>query len=257
MRAELLTGFDDGYAPVAKLTVPAMRAYADRHGITFTVERFLPSERATSWLKIPAIRNALGRGSDPVIWIDADALIVRPTHDLRSGLDPTKEFFIRMLFRNRDWSRWFLDTIWNGKLEPEHPTWENAALVHLLGFRGVLGRGEADQPNPAILAHVGALDDRWNVMPMVDATGKRAFIRHYAGVPTASRPRLIRRDAKLPFGGDLLMPMIIKAELKLAALEQRMKTKAERANAKTAASRYRLRQRLAAGLRRFIAPQTG
>lgn len=268
MTAELLTGFDDSYRAVADLTMPAMRDYADRHGMIFTAERFAPGDRAAAWSKIPAIRNAFDRGSDPVIWIDADALIVRPEPDIRAGLDPAKHFFIRitptdrgvsanagvMVFRNTGWSRWFLDAIWNGMLEPEHPTWENAALVYLLGFRAVLGRDELDEPNESILAHVGRLDDRWNSVVVHRRRARRPFIRHYAGVPQASRLALIRRDKSLRFGRDLLMPIITTAELRLAELERRMSAKAERASTITAACRYRPRQRLATVLRQVIAP---
>jgi hypothetical protein len=268
MPAELLTGFDAGFAGVAELTIPAMRDYAQRHAMLFTAATFEPAERPPAWSKIPAIRNALDRGSDPVIWIDCDALIVRPKPDIRTGLDPAKHVFIRicptkrgvsansgvMVLRNTAWSRWFLDAVWNYDIEPEHPAWENAAIAELLGFRARLGRG-ADEPNEAVLNNIGSLDDRWNYVLLAGGGVHHPFVRHYAGVPQASRLTLIRRDMSLRFGRDRLMPIITKAELSLAELERRMDAKAGRASTSAAGWYYLSRRYLAKASRQIIAPR--
>jgi hypothetical protein len=45
---ELVTGFDESYSAVAALTLPAMRRYAERHGLGFSVSRFERSDRAAA-----------------------------------------------------------------------------------------------------------------------------------------------------------------------------------------------------------------
>ncbi len=193
--------------------------------MAFDAERFQASDRAPAWSKITAIQNALDRGADPVVWIDADALIVRQDADITAQLDPAKDIFMWMsrtemfintgilVVRNNPWSRWLLDQVWNSKLSPEHPWWEQAAFLHIIGFRATLGRGDPDAPNDEILAHFGRLHPRWNSL-LTDRRIKQPAIRHYAGAPYGSLVALIRRDSTLRFGRDFLMPAIAKAEFK-------------------------------------------
>jgi hypothetical protein len=164
--AELITGCDDSYTSVAALTVPEMRRYAERHGLAFSFTQFTAGARAPAWSKITAIKEALLRGSDPVIWIDADALIVRPERDIRDSTDPGKDILVGprfntgiLLIRNTPWSLWFLDKVWDNQLVPEHGTWDNAAFVYMLGYRHRLGRGEPDHPDEMAL-RLASFDER-------------------------------------------------------------------------------------------------
>ena len=231
---ELITGCDDGYTSVAALTVPEMRRYAERHGLAFSFTQFTARERAPAWSKIIAIKEALLRGSDPVIWIDADALIVRPERDIRDSTDLGKDILVGprfntgiLLIRNTPWSLWFLDKVWNNQLVPEHGTWDNAAFVYTLGYRHRLGRGEPDRPDEMILSHIGRLDRRWNCVTLISPAGG-AFIRHYAGLPIAARASLIRRDLALPGYGYVAAPFSRMA-LHFASFDERMKQKASTA----------------------------
>jgi hypothetical protein len=232
MGAELITGCDDSYALVAALTVPPMRRYAERHGLAFSFARFTQTDRAAAWSKISAIKAALLRGADPVIWIDADALIVRSNRDIREGIDASKDVFIGprfnagvLVIRNTAWSLWFLDKVWNNQLVPEHATWENAALVYTLGYRQRLGRGEQDCPDESILSHIGDLDWRWNCIPHLCHSARDAYIRHYAGLPNRVRVALMRRDLAIPGYGYVVAPCS-RLALRLALFDERMKQKA-------------------------------
>jgi len=230
-QAAMITGYDRGYVDIAALTVPIMRSYAKRHGLVFYAEVFTATERAPSWSKIPAIKRALARRYDPVIWIDADALIVRPDLDIQDGADPSKDILVDpfynagvMLIRNTPWSDSVLDTVWNNQLVPEHASWDNAAFLYTLGYRRWLGRGEDDCPNEDVRSHIGQLDARWNRLPLVQPSNG-AFIRHYAGLPLRARVALIRRDIAIPFYGLIASPASRLAH-RVFTFDERMSRKA-------------------------------
>jgi hypothetical protein len=234
-RPLVLTGNDAGFSAVAALTVPVMRRYAERHGFAFHAELFQPTDRVAAWSKVPAIQNALASGFDPVVWIDADALIVRSDLSILDGSDPEKDLFITpikntgvLLVRNTPWSVRFLERLWHNQLVPEHHTWDNAAFLHLIGHRKWLKRGEDDCPDQEMLSHIGRLDSRWNVTPMTTPAGD-AFIRHYAGIPLAARIKLIRNDIHIPYFGKYLASPLSYAAFRFWTFDDRMKRKAETA----------------------------
>src|SRR5690349_7636102 len=74
-----------------------------------------------------------------------------------------------------------------------HSWWENAAMIHLLGYRNLLDEG-AFAPDQAMLARVRFLDAAWNHTPVI-AKPATTIIRHYAGEPNDVRRRSIPRDA--------------------------------------------------------------
>ena len=253
MGGEVITGYDEGFTPVAELTVPAMRRYADRHGFAFSVTHFTPGERAPAWSKIPAIKAALARGSDPVVWIDADALIVRQHVDVRSALSPDRDLFVVresapvsyantgfVVVRNTPWSMQLLDRIWQSQLSPEHVWWDQAAFLHLIGERAVLERGEPDCPNHELLSHIGWLDERWNYT-MFWAPVRAPFIRHYAAMPNEARRALIRFDT---LGGGDMTAVVCRTLRRLTHYRLRMESKARSASGVKRLA-YRLRYRAA------------
>ena len=264
---ELVTGYDDAFSTVAALTTPAMRHYADRLGLKFSIAHFESAERAPAWSKLTAIKAALERGADPVIWIDADALVVR-ADDIREVMAPTKDFFVSghttphgfvvntgvILVRNTGWSLALLDKIWNAQLCPEHRWWEQAAFMQLAGLRARLGRGEFDNPQQDILERVGWFDRRWNA-EVLGGPVRGAVIRHYAGIAYESRVRLIHRDLRLPPSvGDRLMPALAFAELRHVALANRMEAKAQSGRGRLATAYYRSRAAMAQAVRNVLCP---
>jgi len=89
----LLTGYDDAFAPLGKLTEPLMLAYAKRQGFTFACMREgLGNTEHPSWWKMRRLLSAFdlppkssyspyhdGSGlCDHVIWMDADMVITNP-----------------------------------------------------------------------------------------------------------------------------------------------------------------------------------
>ena len=81
----LLTACNSAQQPLAALTAPSMRAFAETHGYTVRALHRDDWERARGWIKIEAIRAALEEDFDFVFWIDVDALVLRRDVDIRTA----------------------------------------------------------------------------------------------------------------------------------------------------------------------------
>ena len=194
----VLTAYDARFAEIAALSVPRLRAFADAQGHALRVVERNDCARRGGWLKIEPIRDALAAGFEHVLWIDADALIVREGGDIRAAARADADLAMAwhepaphssgdaahfntgvMLIRATDWSRQFFARVW--ETGPLAHRWnDQAAILHLLGFDGVLELG-ADRPDEPNRAHVARLDIAWNSIPGVCAAPD-PIVRHYAGV---------------------------------------------------------------------------
>lgn len=211
----LLTACNSTQQPLAALTVPRMQVLAQAHGYDMRALQGDNWQRPRGWLKIEAIRSALDDGFDFVFWLDVDTVVLRSDVDVRTaavdGADlhmvwhgpDTSEVADKnlvphfnsgvMLIRATDWSRDFFSRVWDVGQLP-HPWFDQATILHLLGYDDCLGLGPArpDEPNRSRLAR---LDTAWNSVPGL-AAAPDPIIHHYAGIGNpATRLRLIEFDA--------------------------------------------------------------
>ena len=167
-------------------------------------------ERPPAWRKITLVLELLERGHEFVLWTDADSVFVGFERDILDEVRPGKDLYLVehthpafldskvpncgvMLVRNSDWSRALFQRIWDMTEYVTHNWWENAALIHLFGYRALLGEGP-HAPDPALLERVRFLDDIWNQHPEISPPGE-GMIRHYAGMGADLRRTGLRRDA--------------------------------------------------------------
>jgi ADP-heptose:LPS heptosyltransferase len=147
-------------------------AYADRHGLTFCCVRGpVQTHRAPVWDKVRLIQMMLAAGSEFVIWLDADTLVVRPELDVRSALrDGAPIGMCRnplpwgnqpwhynagvIMVRNTSAARWFFDEVWRAG-GGDHP-WQEQARMNELSQR---------YPNL-----VQPLENKWNCTKGVNST---------------------------------------------------------------------------------------
>ena len=133
------------------VAAPTLVAFGERHGwdVVLSTEEDLCAGRPAPWGKIPLIRQLLDE-YELVWWIDADAIIVDASKDIRDELDPDKDLFLVehlfewphqhaantgvMVWRSTDWSRALLDETWAMEKYTYHYAWENVALIELLGY---------------------------------------------------------------------------------------------------------------------------
>ncbi len=132
----------------------------------------LAERRPFPWGKIPLLR-ALMDEYEWLLWVDADVVMVDIEADITREIREDKNLYLVehhgteyhantgvMLLRSSDWSREFLDEVWAlGEIYRDHPWWENAAALVLLGY--VLGPHRLVYPT-RWLQRTQFLDVRWN-----------------------------------------------------------------------------------------------
>jgi hypothetical protein len=213
----LLTAYDAKYEPIAAITVPQMRAFAERHSYEFRIVEFERCDHRNPWLKIDAIRASLREYFDFIVWLDVDALILRFDVDVRSVLPNGADLFMAwhgpdtarldgakfvshynsgvLVIRSGDWARDFFDRVMALRGKIEHEWTDQAAIHQLLGYHSVLRKGP-DQSNAPDRAHVARLDTMWNSILGV-AMAEDPVIHHYAGMVLAARIRILELDAAI------------------------------------------------------------
>ena len=210
MRLCVATYFDDGFAPVGDICAATLKCYAARHGFDLTIDRTLRSDRPPAWNKILLIQRLFDQGYDFVLWVDADALFLRFAPDIRGEIAVGKDLFMVkhemrrqlqpgawlaldvpntgvMLLQNSEWTRWFLQAVWERTDYIDHQFWENAAVHDLMGYRFLLDPAKRNEPDANVLSHVAWLDVAWNSIPGKCAS-PRPIIHHYAGVSDRLAP---------------------------------------------------------------------
>jgi ADP-heptose:LPS heptosyltransferase len=152
------------YLEMLSLSHDLHKAYATRHNLTFcSVRGPVQSSRPPVWNKIRLIQLMLAGGSEFVVWLDADTLIIKPEIDVRGALvngapiamcrnplpwgsQPWHYNAGVILVRNTSAARWFFDEVWKTE-RVDHP-WQEQARIN-----------ELAQQYPNL---VQPLENRWN-----------------------------------------------------------------------------------------------
>lgn len=196
------------HAALLELAEPSFEGLAERHGWALELRwRPFPHDRPPAWNKIVAVRSLL-EDYETVVWIDADAVVMDPEPDITSVATPdrflwmTKHHFqgedqpntgVLVVHAGEEAER-FLDATWSVTHLVDHPWWEQAAMLHLLGF-DVTSPGHTHLVEPTDwYERVGWLDNRWNSIP--DDWHPAAHVHHYAGKSQQERVSLMSRDLR-------------------------------------------------------------
>lgn len=190
------------------ITRPSRVAYAARHGYDLVEETAdLAPGRPASWGKVKLVTSLLNT-YQTVVWIDADAILVDHSRDIAADSPPSAKLWmvthrydehaipnmgVMVVHRSR-WTTKMFDRIWNAEEFITHDWWENAALLHMLGYNidHTVGRVRSSVHN----AHVGELPDCWNVIPQAQQVAPA--IVHFPGFPSDTRRLALQRLARDP-----------------------------------------------------------
>ena len=182
--------------------------FAARHGYDLVLEDGPRApERPASWSKIPLLRDLLDR-YEIAVWIDADAIFVDTTRDIASEVEDERFLYLVqhryggqdaancgvLMLRSSDEARAFLDDVWGREEFVDHPWWEQAAILTMLGYR--IDR----RPNPyaristptELFARTKLLSTEWN--SIVLDPSPRPLLKHYPSLPHGERVRLMQAD---------------------------------------------------------------
>jgi hypothetical protein len=138
------------YVDLLRISSVTFRAYAERYGYDlFLSTDWLAPDRAPAWSKVLLVRRLLDE-YDEVLWVDADAIFVDISKDIGDLIKDGKDLYLVehvweggqkrsansgvFLIRSSDWSRRLLDDLWSAEQFVNHPWWENAALLDMLGY---------------------------------------------------------------------------------------------------------------------------
>jgi hypothetical protein len=184
------------------ITGPAIARYAERHGYeAIEVRHRIDATRPVSWDKVALLRS-LVTSYDLVVWVDADALVLDRAPDIEASLRPRR--FLHLVEHRIDHHRVpnagviamrggrtsaaFLDRIWSARRFVHDKWWENAAILHLLGYRELHGLRPV-LPSPWRLG-MGTLPNLWNSIPADRAPDP--YIAHFPGMELTKRLELLR-----------------------------------------------------------------
>jgi hypothetical protein len=137
---------------------PTFQAYADRHGYDLHLHtELVDRSRPVAWSRIPILQSLVGR-YDAVVWLDCDLVIVDGRRDLADELRPDRFLYLVehrygghrvlntgvMMLRGGAEAADFLQRVWEQEQFVDHGWWEQAAVMHLLGYR-LDGSGPRDR----------------------------------------------------------------------------------------------------------------
>jgi hypothetical protein len=218
MRICLTTAFNEAYREMGSVCVGSLERWAAAADMTLRVHDSLPDTgRPPAWAKIPVIHRLFDEGFDYVLWVDTDAVVVRPEADIRTEIVPDRDLYLVkhrltgdpmpgvtvildvpntgvMLLRNSPWTIDFLGRVWAKKEYAAHRWWENAAVIDILGYHRLLDGAAVNTPVEEELAHVQWLDCNWNTLPG-ECEGEAPIIRHHTrATDYAARVAAMRAD---------------------------------------------------------------
>jgi hypothetical protein len=184
---------------------PTFERWALRHHYDLDIRRSSPTpERPPSWAKVSIITERL-RTHDVVIWLDADAVVVDPTHDLSRCVSrrrplalvahryngqtvPNMGVFAVLSTRL---TRRLMRDLWSMTQYVDHKWWENAALLDLLGYD--VSTEPIVQREPTHLnRRVAWLDVAWNSIDL--HASPAPIVKHYPGLSNDERRRRMSDD---------------------------------------------------------------
>jgi hypothetical protein len=202
------------YSELLDVTAPSFERYAAVHGYDLILLRHdLAPRRPSSWSKVVLLQQ-LALAYDFLLWVDADAVIVDPSRDFVEELRPGRHRYLAhrlrgqvvpncgvMGLRGGRRAERLLSRVWNSTRFIEHGWWENAALLHLLGYDHSPPVG----PNRLTWDRVRTqfVDGAWNSIPLDSCTHPR--IKHYPGEGLAQRRAKMVADMV----GCSLMPEVV------------------------------------------------
>lgn len=184
----LAMGQHEAYLP---LITPSLREYGRRYGYDLVIHTESADEsRPPAWSKVKFLLDALVTHRE-VIWIDSDAIVLDMSRDLRKDVARKTDFAWVvhhyddadypnsgvMFLRSTPATIALLNAVYAQEDLIEHPWWEQAALIRLLGYSSsIVDEGLAQ---PAMDVRVQHLDASWNSIRQDRGTPMR--VRHFAG----------------------------------------------------------------------------
>ncbi len=196
MKIKVITAYTDNYKSLFDYTSKSFVSYCQKNGYDFE-GYVIPKEypNLPSFYKIWLLLKDL-QNYDYVLWVDVDALILRPDFKLESLIKGDRNFYISntinfvncgvMMFRKSEWSNTFLnaikdyDTVKNIYNIPRISIWWEQAIIHDF----FLSNRFDTYPNVHFVNQSlfnSMLNDYWGISTDDGQLNGDSFILHLAG----------------------------------------------------------------------------
>jgi hypothetical protein len=199
-----LVSFGTGpHAEYLDIARPSFKAYAARHSYDYYEPSKIDPVRPAPWYKVKALQSLLKAGYDAAIFIGADLVIVDGRDDVMADVIPGKWQALTAHLTGDGYvpntDMWivtppmlsWLDECWKLTQFTYHGWWEQAALLHLMGYN----LAPCKQVQESDLAdHTQFLDASWNVH--IWDMNKTSHPRFQHATMWPDRPAIMRDWAK-------------------------------------------------------------
>ena len=215
---KIISSYDKNFEDVGNITSKTIENYARKFNFKFEFPNMPETGRPKSWNKIQLIRNELlKKESDFIMWVDADAFFLVDAINIINSLDSLNEIFLVnhycsvhkgtnyantiltinrincgvMIFKVSDFNINFLENIWNKENYINHPWWEQAAIMDIIGLKAEITSNLKDHKgNDNYLNKIKFLPKEWNSIPSYTEISTESInpsIIHLAGINNNKR----------------------------------------------------------------------
>lgn len=210
MSTVICSAASSSHAALLDCAEPRIREYARRWGWDVHLDHEIILDRPVGWYKVDLLHRLL-LTHDTVIWVDADALIVDTSRNILSRTSPQVPLWLSRSGIGRNYSlpncgvivayksarlADFLDLVWEQRQFLDHPWWEQAAILHLLGWEIEAPGGFATPGDATVWSDmIGYLSHDYNSMPLDPSP--MPVIKHWPGMRLDLRLGFMRREMEL------------------------------------------------------------
>jgi hypothetical protein len=190
-----------------RIARPSFEHWAKRFSYELDLRTALPNVdgRPPPWGKVVLLREHL-ETHQVVLWLDADTVVVDDRSDLAATVSRRRPIALTahryadqvvpntgvIALRSGEFVRRLLDQLWSMTQFIDHKWWENAALLHLMGYDVSAEPIRQRGPNP-LTRRVNWLSNEWNSITLDPAANPK--ILHFAGISNEERVASMERAA--------------------------------------------------------------
>tara|TARA_B100000700_G_scaffold153922_2_gene170842 strand:- start:2548 stop:3345 length:798 start_codon:yes stop_codon:yes gene_type:complete len=221
---KFITCFDDKLQIIGEETSKTVKRYCDKFSYKFENIKVSNTERPPAWNKIKILKDQmLKNDSDFLMWIDADAFFNNFDIDINSQIEEDKDIYLVkhfcevhkgsiyentkltilrintgvILLRVSEFVKEFLHKVWENKSYINHPWWEQASVMDIIGFRSELNGNLNDNKGNHYLEKIKFLPNEWNSIPSnldLSMEKQEPIIVHLAGMNNEDRANYLKKN---------------------------------------------------------------
>jgi|TARA_B110000114_G_scaffold178949_1_gene212685 hypothetical protein len=223
-KIKIITSYDDKYKNIGDITSKTFKKYAEKYDYVFENVKMPKMDRPYAWSKINILLDEIQKNNfEYLLWVDADSYFNNYEKNISEIIDEKKEIYMVkhycevhkgtkfkntkltilrinsgvMLLKSSDYNYNFLTKVWNNKKFINHPWWEQAAIMDIIGFRAELNHNLNDNIGNSILDKIKFLSGRWNSIPSnLDLSMEKhnPIIIHMAGMKNENREKYLKKN---------------------------------------------------------------